>query len=149
MPREGHSFIGWGDYILGSDQRDFPNVRIRELRMTTYHWMVLACLQGSGEHQNQQYRQGRTTIVSATGGGHQFPRPPTGVQGSQYQQEDKVVLDIWVHVALGRPADCLKTVLPRGPMRPPHSYQILQRITPGGTLEKGECMVWWGGVRPY
>ena len=62
---EGRPITGKGDYILGLDQRYFYSVSVKDPRMTTGHRMVLACLRGSGLHQNQRYWQGCMTWTMA------------------------------------------------------------------------------------
>ena len=39
---------GRGNYILSSDRYDFIKAMVRDTRLHTDHWMVLAVLQGEG-----------------------------------------------------------------------------------------------------
>ena len=55
MWRKGRPITVQGDYIFGLDRQNFLNVGVIETRVTTDHMMVLACLRGSGDHQNRRY----------------------------------------------------------------------------------------------
>ena len=44
-----------GDYILNSDRGIFFKAVLLESRLHTYHWMVLAVLQGGGALQKPSY----------------------------------------------------------------------------------------------
>ena len=57
--------MGRGDYILGTDHRDFYKICIRDPRVLMYHRIILVELKGDGENRNRNYCKGRTiwTIV--------------------------------------------------------------------------------------
>ena len=52
MRREDRHVTGRGDYILGMIRHTYFNVGVREARIHTDHWMVLAVLQGEGAQRN-------------------------------------------------------------------------------------------------
>ena len=66
MCRDGIPITGRGDYILGTECRDFYNVCIKEPRVSTDHWMILAKLKGYGVRRNLRYCKRRYiwTIVA-------------------------------------------------------------------------------------
>ena len=94
MWRKGRPITVQGDYIFGLDRQNFLNVGVIETRVTTDHMMVLACLRGSGDHQNRRYLWVCTiwSIAPLEGGGesqrgHQVPRPTAGGQYTQDHHE--------------------------------------------------------------
>ena len=58
-----------GEYILGTDYRDFQNIFIRDLMVYKNHWMILAPLKGDRIMRNHMYCKGRPTwsIVTPKG----------------------------------------------------------------------------------
>ena len=58
-----------GDYIIGTERRDFYNFCIREPRGSTDYLIILAELKGGGVTINHKYFKGRTTwtIVAPKG----------------------------------------------------------------------------------
>ena len=47
--------MGRGYYIIGTDRRDFYNVGIKDLRMSTDHQMIQDELKGGGFRRNLRY----------------------------------------------------------------------------------------------
>ena len=70
MRRDGRPITGRGDYILGTELREFYYVYIKEPRVSMDHRMILAELKGNGVRRNCKYCKGRTTwvIVEPNGG---------------------------------------------------------------------------------
>ena len=68
LQREGRQVTGKGDYILSSDRDNFVNAGVREARLFTGDWMVLAVLQGEGALRNSRYvvRRMRWTLETFT-----------------------------------------------------------------------------------
>ena len=62
MWRDGRPITERGDYILGTDHRDFYNICIREPRVSTYHWMILEEFKGYGEWRNCKYCRGEDLL---------------------------------------------------------------------------------------
>ena len=60
MRREGRQVTGRGDYALIMDRYNFYNAGVREARLQTGNWMVLAMPCGERELQNRMYRRVRT-----------------------------------------------------------------------------------------
>ena len=60
MRWEVRMVTGRGDYTLNSDRDEFIKVGVREERLHTDHWMVLAVLRGEGMLRNSRYVVGRT-----------------------------------------------------------------------------------------
>ena len=60
LRQEGLQVTGRGNYILSSDRNIFLNTGVREARIFTEYWMVLAVLQGNGDLRNRRY------VVSST-----------------------------------------------------------------------------------
>ena len=60
---------GRGDYIIGTDHRDFCSVCISDTRVSTDHRMILDEKMGDGVRIKRKYCKGRTTwpIVSSKG----------------------------------------------------------------------------------
>ena len=56
---------GKGDYIIGTDCRDFYNVFIKELRVSEDHQIIPKELKGWGERINRKYCNCRTTWTIA------------------------------------------------------------------------------------
>ena len=69
----GETYLGTGDYILGTPRQDFFMVGKRESIISTKHRMVLVILTGEGVREHRRYNKERTTwpITEATGGTRQ------------------------------------------------------------------------------
>ena len=74
--------MGRGNYIIGTEQRDFYNVCVREPRVLTDHQMILVELKGYGVRRNHNYCKGRTTW------------PIVITKGSPIQEEDVIFYDL-------------------------------------------------------
>ena len=55
MWRDRRPILGRGYYIIGTDRRDFYNVGIKDLRMSTDHQMIQDELKGGGFRRNLRY----------------------------------------------------------------------------------------------
>ena len=58
--RDRRPITGKGEYILGTDRRDFYNICIWEPRLLNDHRMILVEIKGYRERRNHNYCKGRT-----------------------------------------------------------------------------------------